>query len=56
MLMEVLSNEKTLADDLILIDTHFAEQLCNINKKNNSDTNPLSTSYQFKADGKTLDI
>lgn len=56
MLMEVLSNEKILGDDLVIPDTHFTEQICNINKINNSDINSLTTNYQFKADGKTLDI
>ncbi|NOT78053.1 MAG: hypothetical protein HOP07_03505 [Bacteriovoracaceae bacterium] len=49
MLMEVLSNEKTLGADLVLTDA-------NIEEKNTSETTILSTNYQFKADGKTLDI
>lgn len=49
MLMEVLSNEKILGADLVLTEI-------NIEEKSIFDTTIPPTNYQFKADGKTLDI
>jgi hypothetical protein len=48
MLMEFISNEKTLGANLALSEI-------NIEEKDISDTAALPTNYQFKADGKTLD-